>query len=94
MIILASSVFLVGYVLIAAEHKLQVSKSAIAMLFAGILWTIVAIIDKVGLSARLSKAGSGIFEILVFLLSAMTLVEILVQYRFFGVVRSWLISKI
>ncbi len=93
MIILASSVFLVGYILIALEHKLQVSKSAIAMLFAGILWTIVAIADKAGLSAHLSKAGAGIFEILVFLLSAMTLVEILVHYRFFDVVRSWLISK-
>ncbi len=93
MVILASFVFIIGYVLIAFEHKLQISKSAIAILFAGILWLIIAITDKANLPVHLSEADASIFEIIVFLLSAMALVEILVHYRFFDTVRSWLITK-
>lgn len=93
MVFFASFIFIVGYVLISAEHKLQVSKSAIAMLLAGILWIIIAANNQTDVAVHLSEAGTEIFEILVFLLSAMTLVEILVHYRFFDVVRSWLLAK-
>ncbi|HZD60672.1 MAG TPA: sodium:proton antiporter NhaD [Anaerolineae bacterium] len=93
MVLLAASIFIVGYVLISAEHKLQVSKSAIAMLFAGILWVLIAANDRANVPIHLSEAGAEIFEILVFLLSAMTLVEILVHYKFFDIVRSWIASK-
>lgn len=93
MVILASSLFVIGYVLISAEDKLRISKSAVAMLFAGILWAVMAIGDRTDVAAHLSKAGSDIFEILVFLLSAMTLVEILVHYKFFDLVRAWLMAK-
>lgn len=93
MILLISSIFIIGYALISAEHKLKVSKSAIAMLFAGILWVLIAINDRAKVGIHLTEAGAEIFEIIVFLLSAMTLVEILVHYKFFDVVRTWLISK-
>ncbi|MCL6472736.1 MAG: sodium:proton antiporter NhaD [Firmicutes bacterium] len=93
MVLLISLVFIIGYILISAEHKLQISKSAVALLSAGILWSLVAVSDHGGVAAHLSEAGTEIFEILVFLLSAMTLVEILVHYKFFEVVRSWLLAK-
>lgn len=93
MVIIVSIVFIFAYVLISAEHKLQINKSAVAMFFAGILWAMIAYDNKAKVTMHLSEAGAEIFEIIVFLLCAMTLVEILVHYRYFDVLRSWLISK-
>lgn len=93
MVLLISLIFIIGYLLISAEHKLKVSKSAVALLSAGVLWVLIAINNQAGVATHLSEAGTEIFEILVFLLSAMTLVEILVHYKFFDVVRSWLSLK-
>lgn len=93
MILLVSSVFIVAYILISAEHKLRINKTAVAMLFAGILWVLIAINDQAMVATHLGEAGAEIFEIVIFLLSAMTLVEILVHYRFFDVVRSWIASR-
>ncbi|MDP2210643.1 MAG: sodium:proton antiporter NhaD [Candidatus Aquicultor sp.] len=85
--------FIIAYILISAEHKLQVSKSAVAMFFAGLLWILIAIDSGQLVEAHLSEAGTEIFEIIVFLLCAMTLVEILVHYKFFELVRVWLVAK-
>jgi len=93
MILLVSSIFIIGYILISAEHKLQINKSAVAMFFAGILWILIAVDDQAKVSLHLAEAGTEIFEIIVFLLSAMALVEIMVHYKFFDIVRTWLVSK-
>jgi Na+/H+ antiporter NhaD/arsenite permease-like protein len=93
MIILISSVFILGYVLISAEHKSQVSKSAIAVLLAAVMWILVSLTSHSDFTPHLSEAGGEIFEIIVFLLAAMTLVEILVHYKYFDFVRSKIIAK-
>ena len=53
--------FIVAYILISAEHKLQVSKSAVAMFFAGLLWILIAIDSQQLVEAHLSEAGVEIF---------------------------------
>src|SRR3990172_12815484 len=92
LVLLVSIIFVIGYVLISAEHKLGISKSAVAMLFAGILWALAAFGDPIRVSEDLSEAGAEIFELIVFLLSAMTLVEILAHYKFFDIVRSRIVA--
>lgn len=89
--ILALGVFFIGYLGITLEHKLHINKSAWALALAGILWIIVA---AAGIDPHLSleHTGSSIFEIIVFLLAAMSLVEILAHYRFFDVIKIKLIK--
>ncbi len=82
--ILAGIIFIVGYVFITLEHKLHTHKSAIALALASVLWILVALsgVDKEFLHEHMAEAGTEVFSIMMFLLAAMTLVEILVHYNF------------
>lgn len=87
--LLGTIIFLLAYLYIALEHKLKTHKSGIALAFGGILWILVAasgVSPKI-LAHEISETGAEIFSLIVFLLSAMTLVEILVHYRFFDLIR-------
>lgn len=88
--LIASLIFILGYVGITLEHRLGTSKSAIAMFIGVILWTIAAIAVPFGVEEALVYVGADIFAIVVFLLAAMSLIEILVHYKFFDVVRGLL----
>lgn len=83
-------IFGAGYALITLEHKVSTHKSAVALALGAILWIVVASVirDKEFLSHSLHDAGAEIFQIVAFLLAAMALVEILVHYRFFDIVRT------
>lgn len=84
--------FILGYFFIATEHKSHINKSGIALILGGVLWVIVALIshDKKEISHALAENSGEIFSIVIFLLSAMTIVEILVHYQFFD----WIQEKI
>lgn len=84
--IFALIIFIFGYALITLEHKLKISKSAVALVTGSILWMIVAVSHQ-HFEEELMHAGSEIFGLVVFLLAAMSLVEILVHYRFFDIIR-------
>jgi len=92
--ILAITIFGIGYILITLEHKIKNHKSAIALSLAGILWLITAITinNKEHLSHAIAEAGTEVFNIVAFLLAAMSLVEILIHYKFFDIIRSKLYS--
>lgn len=81
-------IFVFGYLAITLEHKVKVNKSAIALSVGGLLWVAASIINPENLKEVLSHTGSEIFEIVIFLLSAMSLVEVLVHYGFFDIIRS------
>lgn len=87
-------IFVVSYLLIVLEHRLNFNKSGIAIVAGSLLWVLVAIsgIDRPEIIHAMEMAGAEIFGILAFLLSAMTLVEILVHYNFFDLIRIWLSS--
>ncbi len=91
--IIAVSVFILGYVLIVFESKTKVSKSAIALLTGGILWVLVGFHDQMLIEEEMLHTGYDIFNLVVFLLIAMSLVEILIHYRIFEVVKNWLTKK-
>ena len=89
--ILAASLFALGYLAIALEHRFFISKAASALLLAVVLWVLTALtLPSTVVQHFLEEASVDIFGIMVFLLSAMTLVEILVHYNFFDFIERWL----
>lgn len=90
--LLASIIFILGYIGIALEHKLKISKSALALITGAILWLIVALQGGEYFRQHIFHSGAEIFEIIVFLLAAMSLVEILVHYKFFDLIRGKLFA--
>lgn len=93
--IFAGGLFCLGYFLITLEQKFSTHKSAIALTLGGVLWLLAAVQlrgDEHKLEHALSHAGSEIFSIVAFLLAALALIEILVHYRLFDLIRSKLIK--
>lgn len=93
--IVAASLFIFGYVLITLEQRFGMHKSAIALIMAGALWILAAAQLKGHgdhLSESISHVGGEVFSIVAFLLAAMALIEILVHYRLFDLVRAKLIK--
>ena len=93
--IILGLIFVLGYVFIALEHKTHINKSGVALVSGAILWLIVALIshDKPEISHAIAENSGEIFSIVVFLLSAMTIVELLVHFQFFDWIREQIIKK-
>lgn len=87
--VIAVLLFLLGYTAITLEHKFSLHKSAIALLTGSLIWLVASLAaqDHHIIEETLHNTGAEIFEIVVFLLAAMTLVEILVHYKFFDMIR-------
>ena len=77
------AIFVGGYVCVALEHRLKVDKSAIALLMFGAIWTVYACCSPVGQSELVEHLGATC-ETLVFLIGAMTIVEIIDSYGGFA----------
>lgn len=94
MIVFASLVFIIGYIIITLEHHWNVNKSITATAIAAIIWGGIAIAgyDHALIEEAIHHLSSETFSLVVFLLSAMTLVEILVHYRFFDLLRAKLFA--
>lgn len=88
-----SAIFIVGYLLIAFEHKWNLHKALTAGALGGFLWLLIASTESgVFDSSSVHALGGEIFGLIMFLLAAMTLIEILAHYRFFDFVRSRLLG--
>lgn len=79
--------FIIGYLVIAMEHKFHINKAGTALLVGVICWTIYALCSSgndfiSGLSHHLSE----ISEILFFLLGAMTIVELIDSHNGFDII--------
>jgi Na+/H+ antiporter NhaD/arsenite permease-like protein len=93
--IIAAGFFALGYLLITLEQKFGMHKSAIALTMGGVLWLLAAVYlrnDSHALEEALSHTGAEIFNLVAFLLAALALIEILVHYKFFDLIRARLIS--
>lgn len=87
--------FVLGYFFIATEHKTHVNKSGVAIVIGGVLWLLAAFFshDKHEVGLAITENGAEIFSIVVFLLSAMTIVEVLVHYRLFDWIREKIVQR-
>ncbi|MBK8516443.1 MAG: sodium:proton antiporter NhaD [Saprospiraceae bacterium] len=87
-------IFIIGYILIAAEHFNKINKAAIA-LFTGVLcWTVYIhyAIDKEVVSEELIKNLGEISGVLFFLLGAMTIVELVDAHDGFDIITNRIIE--
>lgn len=89
--LLAGIIFVFGYLAIALEHRFFISKAATAIVLSILLWIVAsAVLPGEATLHHLQEASVDIFGIVVFLLTAMTLVEVLVHYRFFDFIEQWM----
>ncbi|MEG1622977.1 MAG: sodium:proton antiporter NhaD [Alistipes sp.] len=80
-------IFIAGYFFIAMEHKLHINKSAFALLMCGALWTIYALFARdANISHELLDHLGDTCEILVFLIGAMTIVDLIDSLGGFSVI--------
>jgi len=86
--IACSLIFVAGYVLITLEHRFGLHKALPAAALGAGLWILIGIFEGgEGLTHALDEVGAEIFGLIIFLMAAMTLVEILTHYRFFDLIR-------
>ncbi len=83
---LIAVIFVVGYLMIAFEHRIGVDKAASAILTAVLTWTVLVLgVDAEAASEVRHHLGE-IAEILFFLLGAMTIVELVDAHEGFKVI--------
>ena len=79
--------FVVGYLFIALEHKTRIDKSAVALLMAGAIWTVFSLLgNDPHIQHELVDQLGDTCEILVFLIGAMTIVDLIDSYGGFNVI--------
>ncbi len=83
-------IFVLAYASIALEHPLGVNKSASALIGAGLLWTVYALLsgDHHLVSENLSESVAATAQIVFFLMGAMTIVEVVDAHNGFYVITS------
>lgn len=88
MLIALVVVFVLAYAAIALEHPLGVSKSASALIGAGLLWTIYALATGAPheVNAQLGESLMATAQIVFFLMGAMTIVEVVDAHDGFEVI--------
>ena len=86
--IIITATFVLGYILIAFEHKVNVNKAAVALLTGVLCWTffILSSNDAVIISEQLTEHLGEISGILFFLMGAMTIVELIDAHDGFEVI--------
>jgi Na+/H+ antiporter NhaD/arsenite permease-like protein len=84
------AVFVIAYAAIALEHPIGVNKSASALLGAGLLWTVYAVVsgNPALVSEQLNDSVSTTAQIVFFLIGAMTIVEVIDAHNGFEVITS------
>ena len=79
--------FVLGYVLIALEHVLNINKATFALIMSGVLWALYSMTTHdPNLGEELIIALGDTCEIIVFLIGAMTIVELIDRYGGFNII--------
>src|SRR5882757_2087989 len=85
-----ATIFVIAYAAIALEHPIKVNKSASALVGAGLLWTVYAILtgDHALVGQQLNESVASTAQIVFFLIGAMTIVEVIDAHNGFEVITS------
>ncbi len=83
-------IFIVAYAAIALEHPIRINKGASALLGAGLLWTVYAVLggDHALIGNQLNESVASTAQIVFFLIGAMTIVEVIDAHNGFDVITS------
>src|ERR1700716_1012190 len=89
------TIFVIAYAAIALEHPIKINKSASALVGAGLLWTVYAILsgDHALIDKQLNESVSTTAQIVFFLIGAMTIVEVIDAHNGFEVITSLIRTK-
>lgn len=89
------TIFVIAYAAIALEHPIKINKSASALVGAGLLWTVYAVLsgDHVLVDQQLNQSVAGTAQIVFFLVGAMTIVEVIDAHNGFEVITSLIRTK-
>src|SRR3981189_1100800 len=84
------TIFVIAYAAIALEHPIKINKSASALVGAGLLWTVYALLsgDHALIDKQLNESVSTTAQIVVFLIGATTIVEVIDAHNGFEVITS------
>ena len=94
MIILMVAIFVLGYMCIALEHRLKIDKAAVALVMFGLIWTVYALsTGGHGISHELMEHLGTTCETLVFLIGAMTIVDLIDTHGGFYVITKHITSR-
>lgn len=86
--------FVAGYVLIALEHKVKINKSAIALLMSGAIWSVLSIWGHdSSIGEQLVEQLGDTCEILVFLIGAMTIVDLIDSHGGFSIITDHITTR-
>ena len=82
--------FVITYAAIALEHPIKINKSASALLGAGLMWAVYAVMssDSHAVNEELAETLVSTAQIVFFLMGAMTIVEVVDAHKGFDVVTS------
>src|SRR6478609_872191 len=89
------TIFVVAYAAIALEHPIKINKSASALVGAGLLWTVYALLsgDYALVDKQLNESVSSTAQIVFFLIGAMTIVEVIDAHNGFEVISALIRTK-
>lgn len=95
MTLLIVAIFVIGYACIALEHKIRIDKSATALFMFGVIWSLYALSvgDVAAVGGSLIEHLGSTCETLIFLIGAMTIVEIIDTHGGFGVITQHITSR-
>jgi Na+/H+ antiporter NhaD/arsenite permease-like protein len=82
--------FVIGYALIAFEHKIKINKAAIALVIGALSWTVFILCtpDKASVNAGLAHHLGELSGIIFFLMGAMVIVELIDAHDGFEIITS------
>lgn len=87
-------IFVVGYLFIALEHKIKINKSAVALLMCGAIWTVFSIWGHdANINSELVSQLGDTCEILIFLIGAMTIVDLIDTHGGFSVITEHITTR-
>ena len=83
-------IFVIAYAAITLEHPIKINKSASALVGAGLLWTVYAVMsgDHALIEHQLNESLASTAQIVFFLMGAMTIVEVVDAHNGFEVITS------
>ncbi len=88
-------IFVVAYAAIAFESPIKINKSASALVGAGLLWTVYAMLsaDHSAVEQQLNDSVASTAQIIFFLIGAMTIVEVIDAHNGFEVITSLISTR-
>lgn len=94
MISLMIAIFVLGYVCIALEHKIKIDKAASALVMFGLIWSAYALIgEQTNTSSQLMEHLGSTCETLLFLIGAMTIVDLIDMHGGFYIITKYIKTR-